>query len=84
MERLQARIIGEINAQLKDKVVEVLVEGKEKGKWNGRTRGDKLVFFHGEGQYQSQLVDIKINRTTPWSLNGVLVPEMSADKQIDA
>ncbi len=69
---MQARIIGEINAQLKDKVVEVLVEGKEKGKWNGRTRGDKLVFFSGKDNYQSQLVDIKINHTTPWSLNGDL------------
>jgi tRNA-2-methylthio-N6-dimethylallyladenosine synthase len=72
IERLQAKIIGEINANIKDQVVEVLVEGQEKGKWTGRTRGDKVVFFQAEGQYLSQLVDIKINRTSPWSLNGDL------------
>lgn len=72
IERLQARIIGEINAQMQDKVVEVLVERKEKEKWTGRTRGDKKVFFKGKDDYQSQLVDIKINHTSPWSLSGDL------------
>lgn len=70
IERLQSRINGEINAQLKDKVVEVLVEGKSKGKWTGRTRGDKLVFFTGESYLKYQLVNIQVNHTTPWSLNG--------------
>jgi tRNA-2-methylthio-N6-dimethylallyladenosine synthase len=72
IERLQARVIGEINAKLMNKVVEVLVEGKEKGKWTGRTRGDKPVFFISEDNNQSQLVNIKINHTTPWSLSGDL------------
>jgi tRNA-2-methylthio-N6-dimethylallyladenosine synthase len=72
IEQLQAKIVGEINARMQDKVVEVLVEGKEKGKWNGRTRGDKLVFFNDKGNYQSRLVNIKITRTSPWSLTGDL------------
>jgi tRNA-2-methylthio-N6-dimethylallyladenosine synthase len=72
IEHLQAGIIGEINSRFTDKVVEILVEGKEKGKWTGRTRGDKLVFFNAIDNLQSQLVDIKINRTTPWSLSGDL------------
>ena len=70
IERLQAGIIGEINSQFKDKVVEILVERKQKGKWTGRTRGDKLVFFPGKENYQSQLVKVKINHTSPWSLGG--------------
>jgi tRNA-2-methylthio-N6-dimethylallyladenosine synthase len=70
IERLQAGIIGEINSQFKDKVVEILVERKQKGKWAGRTRGDKLVFFHGKENFQSQLVKVKINHTSPWSLSG--------------
>ncbi len=72
IENLQARIVGEINAGLQDKVVEVLVEGKEKGKWSGRSCSDKVVFFTEKGDYQSQLVNVKINRTTPWSLTGSL------------
>jgi tRNA-2-methylthio-N6-dimethylallyladenosine synthase len=70
IEKLQALIAEEINAGLHDKIVEVLVEGLEKGRWFGRTRTDKLVFFRDEGNYQSKLVRIKINRTSPWSLSG--------------
>ena len=72
IERLQAVINSEINAQLMNKVVEVLVEGKEKGKWTGRTRGDKPVFFDAADNYQSRLVNVKINHTTAWSLSGEL------------
>jgi tRNA-2-methylthio-N6-dimethylallyladenosine synthase len=72
VEQLQSRIVGEINAALQDKVVEVLVEGKEKGKWSGRTRSDKLVFFADKGDYLSQLVNVRICHTTPWSLTGSL------------
>ena len=70
IEQLQAKIAGEINARCRDATAEVLVEGKEKGKWFGRTRGDKLVFFTGKEDYQSQLVNILITRTSPWSLSG--------------
>ena len=70
VERLQAKIAAEINERLQDQVVEVLVEGKEKGKWCGRTRGDKPVFFNDKGDYKSQLVNVKITRTSPWSLTG--------------
>ena len=42
---LQERIVGEINAALLGQTVEVLVEERHKGKWRGRTRTNKLVFF---------------------------------------
>jgi len=45
IEELQEDIAGEINQQLLGKTVEVLVEEKQKGKWKGRTRTHKLVFF---------------------------------------
>ncbi len=70
VESLQSKIAGEINAELQDHVLEILVEGKEKERWFGRTRTDKLVFFKGEGDYQSKLVKLKITRTSPWSLSG--------------
>ncbi len=72
IEGLQTGIAGDINAGLQDQIVEVLVEGQEKERWFGRTRTDKLVFFQAEGVYQSRLVTIKINRTSPWSLSGVI------------
>jgi len=45
LESLQEKILTEINADLKGKIVEILVEGKQKGKWFGRTGTDKLVFL---------------------------------------
>jgi tRNA-2-methylthio-N6-dimethylallyladenosine synthase len=70
IERLQAEIAGEINARLLDQVVEILVERQDKGRWCGRTRGDKLVFFNDIDDYQSRMVNVKITRTSPWSLTG--------------
>ncbi len=70
IEALQARIVGEINAQLQGMPVEVLVEGKKRGKWFGRTRSDKLVFFEHPGDPTGQLATVRINRTSPWSLGG--------------
>jgi tRNA-2-methylthio-N6-dimethylallyladenosine synthase len=72
IEQMQAGIVGEINAGLKNQVVEILVEKKEKGKWCGRTRGDKLVFFTDESDFQSHLVNVRITHTSPWSLTGTL------------
>ena len=45
IEELQEGIAGQINQRLLGKTVEVLVEEKQKGKWKGRTRTHKLVFF---------------------------------------
>jgi len=70
IEQLQESIAAEINAQLLGKTVEVLVDGKKKGKWQGRTRTGKLVFFSNNGDCLGQLVKIRIEKTSPWSLQG--------------
>jgi tRNA-2-methylthio-N6-dimethylallyladenosine synthase len=70
VEQVQSQIQSEINAQLKNRIVEILVEGRNKGKWYGRTRSDKLVFFKSGRNYLGQLVNIKIEKTSPWSLQG--------------
>ena len=68
---LQERIVSEINAQLLGQVVEVLVEGRHKGKWQGRTRTNKLVFFGVDDKdWTGQLVQVHITRTGPWSMQG--------------
>jgi tRNA-2-methylthio-N6-dimethylallyladenosine synthase len=70
IEELQGNIASEINARLLGHNMEVLVEGKKKGKWYGRTRTDKLVFFEDKGDWLGQLVNIEITKTSPWALQG--------------
>jgi len=70
VESLQERIATKINARLLSETVEILVEGREKGKWWGRTRSDKLVFFNSNSDCLGRLVEIKIEKTSPWSLQG--------------
>jgi len=73
IEALQAGIASKINSQLQGKRVEVLVEGSKKGKWFGRTRSDKLVFFEDNANRLAQLVEVKIGKTSPWALQGEVV-----------
>ena len=70
IETLQEGIATEINRRLLGKTVEVLVGGRKKGKWWGRTRTDKLVFFEDKSDHMGQLVNVRIEKTSPWSLQG--------------
>ena len=74
IERLQEGIATRINACLQATTTAVLVEGHEKGKWKGRNRNDKLVFFEDDRDLLGQVVDVGIQKTSPWSLQGVAVP----------
>lgn len=78
VEELQGNIASEINAQLLGHDMEVLVEGKKKDKWYGRTRTDKLVFFEDKGDWLGQLVNLEIKKTSPWALQGS--PKRSVSK----
>jgi tRNA-2-methylthio-N6-dimethylallyladenosine synthase len=70
IEMLQANVAGEIGLRLIGKGVEVLVEGKKGGKWYGRTRSNKLVFFESDSNCLGRLVDVTIARASPWALQG--------------
>ncbi|MGA9348489.1 MAG: tRNA (N6-isopentenyl adenosine(37)-C2)-methylthiotransferase MiaB [Anaerolineae bacterium] len=83
IEELQEDIASEINQQLLGETVEVLVEEKHKGKWKGRTRTHKLVFFKdalplspqtlgGMKGRRGKLAQVKITWTGPWSMQGEL------------
>ncbi len=72
IEILQTQIASEINSQLQGETLEVLVEGKKKDKWYGRSRSDKLVFFEEKVDYLGQMVNVVINKTSPWALQGEL------------
>jgi tRNA-2-methylthio-N6-dimethylallyladenosine synthase len=70
IEEFQTAIASEINSQLQAEEMEVLVEGRKGGKWFGRTRSNKLVFFEDAGDWLGQLAIVDIQKTSPWSLGG--------------
>ena len=67
---LQKRIAGEINARFLGQRVEVLVEDRHKGKWRGRTRTNKLVFFTDDADWRGKLALVEITWSGPWSMLG--------------
>jgi len=73
LELLQESIVSATNSLLFGKSLEVLVEDFHKGQWRGRTRSDKLVFFRDGVNMVGKVVDVKISRTGPWSLEGELI-----------
>jgi len=73
---LQNRISLEKSAELKDKVVEVLVEGiskRDPNKLTSRTRTNKVVHFVGDESLIGKLVNVKITETKAWTMQGELV-----------
>ncbi len=70
VEELQERLVGTANAFLVGNTVEVLVEGHKGGKWFGRTRSNKLVFFTASGNWLGWLGPVEITSSTAWSLQG--------------
>ena len=74
LDALQEGIGREINGGLVGRTVETLVEGRKGGKWRGRTRTDKLVFFGdtegAAGDCRGQLVAVEVREAGAWSLVG--------------
>ena len=80
LEQLQEQVCGEINSRLIGETVELLIEGKHKGKWRGRTRQNKLVFVNVDdrsGDLRGRLVEAQITWTGPWSMQGRFVRDVS-------
>ena len=72
IEELQTQVAGQINARLLGTDVEVLVDGRQRGRWRGRTRTNKLVFFEHPRDLLGQLVRPTVTWAGPWSLLGEL------------
>lgn len=75
LEKLQERIATDINSERLGQTYEVLVEGKSRGRWTGRSRGNTLVHFDDDRELTGKLVDVRITRTSPWFLMGEPVGE---------
>jgi len=72
LEDLQAGIADDLNQRSVGRTLQVLVEGKHKGRWKGRTRNNRLVFFDDPGEWQGMLAEVHIRQATAWSLQGSL------------
>jgi len=73
---LQAQIVGEINARFVGQTVEILVEERHKGRWQGRTVTNKPVFFDDNGtDWRGRLARVRISWSGPWSMIGQVVDE---------
>jgi tRNA-2-methylthio-N6-dimethylallyladenosine synthase len=70
LEQLQASILEELNRAYLGRTVEVLVEGRHRERWKGRTRSNRLVFFESEHDLRGRLVPVEIEWCGPWSLVG--------------
>ncbi len=70
LEHLQERVCTELNATRLGKTYEVLVEGRSKGRWTGRSRGNTLIHFDSNQELAGKLVDVRITKTSPWYLMG--------------
>ena len=77
---LQKRVCTEINAAHLGQRVEVLVEGRHKDRWRGRTRTNKLVFFDDPRPLLGRVLDVDITWTGPWSMIGS-APDRPASPQ---
>jgi tRNA-2-methylthio-N6-dimethylallyladenosine synthase len=75
LERLQERIQTEVHAQKLGRTYEVLVEGRAKGRWTGRTRGNTLLHFDDPRELTGKLVDVRVTKTSPWYLMGEAVSD---------
>lgn len=73
IEELQKSISRRIMAVWLGRTVQVLVEGKTKGRWRGRSPQGKLVFFDDEREMRGDIVEIHITHTGPWSMSGEAV-----------
>lgn len=73
LDRLQEQVVGEINRRSLGDTVEVLVEELRKGRWRGRTRHNKLVFFADDADWRGRLAHVRITWAGPWSMIGEVV-----------
>lgn len=73
VETLQEQISTEINSRLLGQTVEVLVETQDRGRWQGRTCADKLVFFSGGRDLPGRMARVKIEKTSAWSMQGKII-----------
>jgi tRNA-2-methylthio-N6-dimethylallyladenosine synthase len=72
LENLQKTISAKNNARLLDQTIPVLFEDKVKGRWQGRTPTNKLVFLESNLDLRGSTLDVNITWAGPWSMQATL------------
>jgi len=73
VEDQQSAIAARKKGKLLGGTHEVLVDGQQKGRWRGRTRGNQLIFFDAPGtesDWVGKLVDVHVTETHTWHAIG--------------
>ena len=70
IEALQAGLLTERMHGNVGRCYEVLIDGRSRERWRGRTRGNNLVFFDAPGDWKGKLVDVRVTDSTPWFMLG--------------
>ena len=71
---IQQKIQSEKNKKFLGNTLDILVEGERRGRIFGRAKNDKIVYINdddGKLCSNGQTVNVKINQTSSWSLEGV-------------
>lgn len=69
-------VLEKKNKKLLNTTQEILVEGKSQkneGRLTGRTRTNVIVNFDGDSALVGKVVNVKISKTLPWSLDGEII-----------
>ncbi len=74
LEQQQERIAGEIASRYLGERVEVLFEGRVKGRWKGRTSTNKLVFAESADDLEGRVLPVRITWAGPWSMQAEIIP----------
>ena len=73
LNELQETICSEINTGLKGEKFDVLIDGHSRGKLQGRTRTDKLVYLDNSETFETRIggfAKVRITESSPWTLQG--------------
>ena len=69
--RLQEEIQLELNNKYLNSVHKILIDGKSKDRFYGRTLGDKLVYINDINSSDlGNIIETEINEASPYSLSG--------------
>lgn len=82
LDALQGEICAEINRAHLGRRLEVLVEGRDRGRWRARTRTNKLVYFEDPRPMLGRVAEVEIDWTGPWSMVGRAVDAPRARREL--
>jgi tRNA-2-methylthio-N6-dimethylallyladenosine synthase len=77
LEKLQEKIVDEINKKYLGQTVDVLFEEIVKNRWKGRTPTNKLVFIESEEDLKGRIIPVTITWTGPWSMQATAVKQLA-------